>query len=106
MRSFQALRSLSEQRLVQEKTIQRHDDGGDAADGDCRHAMIDENAHQIAIAREDHQRDQGEWNTKREYHLADHESASRIESQGDHDERWKNRHAAPHPEWNRTVEKS
>src|SRR3954453_18512111 len=96
---IQALRSLIEERLVHKKGIHPDDDRRDSTHNDGRDAMIDENAHQIAAAREHHQRDQGEWNTEREYHLTDHERASGIESQGDHDQCRHHRDATPHPEW-------
>ena len=52
-----------------------------------RRPPVDEHAHQVAAAREHHQRDQRERDAEREHDLADHERPRRVDADRDHDER-------------------
>ena len=63
-----------------------------------RDATVDEAAHQVAAAREHHQRDQRERNPEREDDLADHQGPGRVDADRDHDERGHHRDGAAHQE--------
>src|SRR3979490_1837885 len=89
-----------------QEQVQAYDHRDDSGRDQSRHSMVDQRAHEPAIAAEHEQRDEREGNTERENDLAEHEGASRIEPDRDHDQRGRHRDGAAQEQWDLAVDES
>src|SRR5215467_16401008 len=68
----------AEEGLFQQVHVQADDHGCDDARGDGRRTTVDEPAHEVAVTREEHERDERERNPEGQEHLAEDERARRT----------------------------
>src|SRR5215212_834544 len=82
-----SLPHLAEERLVEQKEVETDDQRGDSYCGGSRQGAIDEVAHQVAAAREEHQGHQRERDAEGEDDLAEDQGTGGVDAEGDDDQR-------------------
>ena len=73
-------------------TVQGDDQGGHRRGDGRRRRPVDERAHHVAAAGEEHQRHERERDPERQHDLRDDQGARRVEPDGEHDERRRHGH--------------
>src|SRR5215211_1149734 len=89
------LSALGEEGAVEEEDVQADDQRYDHRGHRGGQTVVDQNPHDVTVAREDQQRNQGEGDAEGEHYLADDQRAARVDPYGEDRQGGKHRDEAP-----------